>query len=469
MVHGVRTKGVGLDQDTPGWGYWIFPLRLGKQKFLHPHPPSDAESSSNSRSPSPSSSPSENSPFFVFGDWSGTVGWARKILPFLESNRPFIAIEDPLLSDPSGTKYGRTLNMSFAEYCLFLAKTIRTIQRSGPYFLLSYSVGGLVAFEVSRNLIHIHSAEVNAEVSGPMRNVIGSLILIDPQPIWDLHRNSSAKWYLTSFFLCDATLLPIFHSKMKSVQKKENRQFEKGEEVAGEGKTKKPTSHKKREGSQRKTGEGIRDWKGKTSKLRAERASSLWNFCLITLLYSQVPIHTLCGRREEAGVCGHSAREGECDFHSQLKRARKSLRWPLALEFISSHLSSHPPSASTFVSLEAAMKERLKMMFCLETDFAECAIAAHRPLPLSPALSQTTLISPLPSPPSLPVIDLFDYWRPLLPNGKTLSLPLSVGGYQIAYNLPFHGKSQTGAAKVHVYCVMDERFCRSVAKLLNKL
>ena len=168
--------------DIPGWGKWVFPLRFGRKSHDFQH--------------RTSLSPCDSNPFFVFGDWSGTVGWIRKILPFLKSDRSYFALEDPLLTDPTGTFSGRTQNMNFAEYCLFLAKSIVSIQKRGPYYLLAYSVGGLVAFEVSRHLIAFQSQfnqTPQGTENGSTEKVIGSLILIDPQPVWDLRHNSSAK------------------------------------------------------------------------------------------------------------------------------------------------------------------------------------------------------------------------------------------------------------------------------------
>jgi hypothetical protein len=451
--------------QIPGWGKWVFPLYLG----IRP----------------PSLSPPTNvNPFFVFGDWSGTVGWIRGLLPYLKSDRSFVALEDPLLSDPTGVSSGRTNDMSFAAYCLYLAKCIRSIQSNGPYYLLGYSVGGLVAYEVSRHLINIQNREETSTLKNEsIEKVIGSLILIDPQPVWDLFHSSSAKWFITAFFLCDSKMTSFCRLKMRKAQEKEAAKRRNQVVCPKEGEKPKGRDHSH----------------GKIFKKQSEKIDSLWNFCVITLLHSQIPLdhlnrvsHTLSGNTNEGGE----------NFRSQLKKTPRTLRLDFTLRCLSTILTSSPsPSASlptlSPLSISSPSSElpievemgRLKSMFFLETEFTEHEISSHIPLPLpflSPAKSHSCsasilLISPYTSSSStssssscsctssLPVMNLIEYWNPLLHQVKPLFVPLSSNGYQASYHLPFQGKIRSPAAMLHVYCIHDDQFCLSIAKKINKI
>jgi amino acid adenylation domain-containing protein len=113
------------------------------------------------------------SPFFCCGFHAGAlfVPLARRLGP----DQPFLSI-DPTLLDPMLPATVRTME----EIAACLVKQVRQIQRDGPYYLGGFCAGGLMAYEMARQL-----TEDGQQV--------GLLALFEPQTPAD-YNTSSAFW-----------------------------------------------------------------------------------------------------------------------------------------------------------------------------------------------------------------------------------------------------------------------------------
>jgi thioesterase domain-containing protein len=85
-------------------------------------------------------------PFFCIHPMGGTVFCYRRLAELLGRRRPFYAVQAAGLDGlrPPQT----TAEAMAADYI----ESIRTVQRHGPYFLGGWSVGGIIAFEMARQL-----------------------------------------------------------------------------------------------------------------------------------------------------------------------------------------------------------------------------------------------------------------------------------------------------------------------------
>jgi thioesterase domain-containing protein len=85
-------------------------------------------------------------PFFCIHPMGGTVFCYRRLAELLGRGRPFYALQAAGLDGlrPPET----TAEALAADYI----ESIRTVQKQGPYFLGGWSLGGLIAFEMARQL-----------------------------------------------------------------------------------------------------------------------------------------------------------------------------------------------------------------------------------------------------------------------------------------------------------------------------
>jgi amino acid adenylation domain-containing protein len=86
-------------------------------------------------------------PLFCIHGADGGVMFYREFALQLDEDRPFYAIEAPMLQDLRLNALG-----SVAEIAKVYLEEIRRIQPEGPYLLGGYSFGGLVAYEMARQL-----------------------------------------------------------------------------------------------------------------------------------------------------------------------------------------------------------------------------------------------------------------------------------------------------------------------------
>jgi amino acid adenylation domain-containing protein len=85
-------------------------------------------------------------PLFCIHAIGGSPLFYQNLLPYLDDDRPLYALQ-PLGSDGKQTPLTQVEEMA----ALYLQE-IQTLQPQGPYFLAGYSFGGLVAFEIARQL-----------------------------------------------------------------------------------------------------------------------------------------------------------------------------------------------------------------------------------------------------------------------------------------------------------------------------
>ncbi|HRJ73968.1 MAG TPA: thioesterase domain-containing protein, partial [Terrimicrobiaceae bacterium] len=96
----------------------------------------------------------DRQPFFCVHGGDGGVLFYRNLAEHLDHDRPLYAIEAPALSLDGEIRIGAVESIA-AEYL----KLIRQRQSRGPYLLGGYSFGGVVAYEIARQLQH-EGAEV---------------------------------------------------------------------------------------------------------------------------------------------------------------------------------------------------------------------------------------------------------------------------------------------------------------------
>ena len=76
----------------------------------------------------------------------GGVLWYKELAHLLGSNQPFYGIESPGLEDRQEP------DLPLEALASFYLESVRSVQASGPYALGGYSMGGVVAFEMARQL-----------------------------------------------------------------------------------------------------------------------------------------------------------------------------------------------------------------------------------------------------------------------------------------------------------------------------
>ena len=85
-------------------------------------------------------------PFFWVHDGTGDVYWGLNLAKHLRHDRPFYGIQ------ALGLTVDQSLFYSIEEMATFYINKLLAVQPDGPYFLGGYSLGGLVAFEMARQL-----------------------------------------------------------------------------------------------------------------------------------------------------------------------------------------------------------------------------------------------------------------------------------------------------------------------------
>lgn len=85
-------------------------------------------------------------PFFCVHGAGGDVLWYKELAHLLGPNQPFYGIESPGLEDRQEP------DLPLEALASFYLESVRSVQASGPYALGGYSMGGVVAFEMARQL-----------------------------------------------------------------------------------------------------------------------------------------------------------------------------------------------------------------------------------------------------------------------------------------------------------------------------
>ncbi len=85
-------------------------------------------------------------PFFCVHGAGGGVLWYKELAHLLGPNQPFYGIESPSLEDRD------ELDLPLEAMASSYLEAVRSVQASGPYTLGGYSMGGVVAFEMARQL-----------------------------------------------------------------------------------------------------------------------------------------------------------------------------------------------------------------------------------------------------------------------------------------------------------------------------
>ncbi len=110
--------------------------------------------------------------FFLHGQWTGGAFYSRELARHLGSDRPFYLLE-PYKFD------GLRVPPTFEAMAAAHIEALRSIQPEGPYLLGGWCNGGLIAYEIARQL-HAQGQSVDL------------LVLMDPDPPasrwkWDRH------------------------------------------------------------------------------------------------------------------------------------------------------------------------------------------------------------------------------------------------------------------------------------------
>ncbi|MCY7338183.1 MAG: AMP-binding protein, partial [Chamaesiphon sp.] len=105
-------------------------------------------------------------PLFMIHDMSGSVMYYRQLANHLSSDRSCYVIQ------PQGLDGKEAPISSVSEMAANYIREIQKVQSTGPYYLVGYSFGGIIAFEIARQL-HTQKQE------------IGLLAILDSQsPLW---------------------------------------------------------------------------------------------------------------------------------------------------------------------------------------------------------------------------------------------------------------------------------------------
>ncbi len=106
--------------------------------------------------------------FFLHGDWIDGASWCFPLAHELASDQPFYALE-PYSFD------GISVPPTFEAIAAFHLKSLRSVQPAGPYLLGGFCNGGLLAYEMARQL-HTQGQRVDL------------LVLMDPMGlVYPLH------------------------------------------------------------------------------------------------------------------------------------------------------------------------------------------------------------------------------------------------------------------------------------------
>ena len=88
-----------------------------------------------------------NEPLFIMHGNNGSIFYVRHLLTDLKSNRPVYGLQPPPLD--GAHRILHTIELMATSY----VAEIRRVQPRGPYFLMGYSFGGWVVFEMAQQLV----------------------------------------------------------------------------------------------------------------------------------------------------------------------------------------------------------------------------------------------------------------------------------------------------------------------------
>jgi thioesterase domain-containing protein len=99
---------------------------------------------------------------FHFHAADGNVLFVRRVLPFLDPDRPVFAVR------ARGLREGEVPHNNFAAFAADYVEEIRRRQPAGPYFLAGHCAGAFIALEIAQRLTALGQA-------------VGAVIMIDPE------------------------------------------------------------------------------------------------------------------------------------------------------------------------------------------------------------------------------------------------------------------------------------------------
>lgn len=162
--------------------------------------------------------------FFLHGDWYGGGFYCLKLAESLDDDQPFYALE-PYEFDRS------QVAISFEDMAAAHIETLRAIQPEGPYLLGGFCNGGLLAYEMARQL---HAAGQRVDL----------LVLIDPADyrshrpmhrtfnrvgeMLRINQNIQLNWFLRYLYL----RIPSYRSKVQETAPKAIKQVRNRRAVA---------------------------------------------------------------------------------------------------------------------------------------------------------------------------------------------------------------------------------------------
>jgi amino acid adenylation domain-containing protein len=144
--------------------------------------------------------------FYLHGEWVGGGLYCRKIADHLGPDQPFYVLEPYQFAD-------RLIPPGIEEMAAAHIQAMRSIQPTGPYLLGGYCNGGLIAYEMARQL-------------EAQRQQVHLLVLVNPEPpihrsrLYNLLRASGTSGQMTpeqqvSLFLLQRYLAERWHRRMK--------------------------------------------------------------------------------------------------------------------------------------------------------------------------------------------------------------------------------------------------------------
>ena len=143
-------------------------------------------------------------PLFLIHGVDGMVARFQALVRYLEPDQPAYAIQSQALF-PELTALTRVEDMA-----RYYVPEVRSVQPQGPYHFLGYSFGGLVAFEMARQLHSFGRADWTARDAGPEEDGSAG----DP---W---RVATAREYLSPMVICQVSREAILESDGTSVRKR---------------------------------------------------------------------------------------------------------------------------------------------------------------------------------------------------------------------------------------------------------
>jgi thioesterase domain-containing protein len=101
------------------------------------------------QSQSQSQSQSESAPLFLLHAGDGEIGYARELAQHLPASLPVYGLV------ASGLAEGEAVASSVAQMAAQYVQLMRSVQPQGPYRIAGWSAGGLIAYEMARQLMQV--------------------------------------------------------------------------------------------------------------------------------------------------------------------------------------------------------------------------------------------------------------------------------------------------------------------------